>query len=301
MAYRSPKKKFETTSLKSNGSNGEGAQLMHVAHNLQDHLRASSTNTSPVNMNSFRTLLFICGPGTVSNAMVAAIESDFPWLSVKTVSDLRLALKEFDHPVQLVLVESGMASQLDDYWPEFTKIHTAARLAFLSGDDAEMVGPEHLGSVDPQIVRGLLGLNTNLDVFLSVLRLVLKGGTYFPPAGNRPEKRGWPEPQEPHNLSQYVPPEPARPAQSSIDKLTKREKEILVRIAMGNQNKIIAAALGLSEHTVKIHIHNIITKLGMHNRTEVVALYFEQKSREAASHARGTDNNEGDPPVKADD
>jgi hypothetical protein len=75
----------------------------------------------------------------------------------------------------------------------------------------------------------------------------------------------------------------------------------MFRRSRQGQNKIIAAALGLSEHTVKIHIHNIITKLGMHNRTEVVALYFEQKSREAASHARGTDNNEGDPPVKADD
>lgn len=274
---------------------------MHVAHNLQDRLRAKSTNTSPVNMNSFRTLLFICAPGTVSNAMVAAIESDFPWLSVTTVSDLRLALREFDHPVQLVLVESGMAPHLHEHWPEFNRIHSGARLAFLSGDDAEVVGPEHLGSVDPQMVRGLLGLNTNLDVFLSVLRLVLKGGTYFPPAANRPEKRNWSESQEPHNLVRYAPPEPTKSARSSIDKLTKREKEILVRIAMGNQNKIIAAALGLSEHTVKIHIHNIITKLGMHNRTEVVALYFEQKSREAASHARGTDNHEGGPSAGTDD
>lgn len=62
-----------------------------------------------------------------------------------------------------------------------------------------------------------------------------------------------------------------------MHQLTKRENEILARIALGNQNKIIAAALGLSEHTVKIHIHNIITKLGVHNRTEAVAFYFEHK------------------------
>ena len=86
-----------------------------------------------------------------------------------------------------------------------------------------------------------------------------------------------------------------------MDRLTKREKEIVCRIAMGNQNKIIAAALGLSEHTVKIHIHNIITKLGLHNRTEVVALYFEQKSREATSHARSTNKHEGDAPIRAED
>jgi len=43
--------------------------------------------------------------------------------------------------------------------------------------------------------------------------------------------------------------------------------------------------LGLSEHTVKIHIHNIITKLGVHNRTEVVALYFEHRRKDSAGNA----------------
>lgn len=57
---------------------------------------------------------------------------------------------------------------------------------------------------------------------------------------------------------------------------------------MGNQNKIIAAALGLSEHTVKIHIHNIITKLGVHNRTEVVALYFEYRRKDTTGNAGDT-------------
>jgi DNA-binding NarL/FixJ family response regulator len=75
-----------------------------------------------------------------------------------------------------------------------------------------------------------------------------------------------------------------------MHQLTKRENEILGRIALGNQNKIIAAAFGLSEHTVKIHIHNIITKLGVHNRTEAVAIYFEHQETyggEALPHGSG--------------
>lgn len=273
---------------------------MQMSHNALKHLNVSLANTALRDMNSFRTLLFICAPGTISNAMVAAIESEFPWLSVKTVPDLRLAFTEFEHPVQLVLAEFGMAAQLDEHWAKFAKLHPTAGLAFLSNEDIGTVAPEQLGSIDPQIVRGVLFLNINLDVFLSVLRIVLKGGTYFPPISSRSEKRSGLERHEERNPPQYALAEPVKPSKALIDKLTKREKEILARIAMGNQNKIIAATLGLSEHTVKIHIHNIITKLGVHNRTEVVALYFEHKSREAASHARDSDINQGIRSIQTD-
>lgn len=64
-----------------------------------------------------------------------------------------------------------------------------------------------------------------------------------------------------------------------MDELTVRELEVLAMVARGHQNKIIAADLGLSEHTVKIHIHNIIRKLGVHNRTEAAAIYFEYVNR----------------------
>jgi DNA-binding NarL/FixJ family response regulator len=46
------------------------------------------------------------------------------------------------------------------------------------------------------------------------------------------------------------------------------------------QNKVIAAALKLSENTVKIHLHNIIRKLGAHNRTEAAAMYFARYNRQ---------------------
>ena len=49
--------------------------------------------------------------------------------------------------------------------------------------------------------------------------------------------------------------------------LTKRETEVLGLVAMGRRNKIIAHELGMSEHTVKLHLHHIITKLGVRNRT----------------------------------
>jgi DNA-binding NarL/FixJ family response regulator len=69
----------------------------------------------------------------------------------------------------------------------------------------------------------------------------------------------------------------------TVDELTSRELEVLGMVARGCQNKIIAADLGLSEHTVKIHLHNIISKLAVHNRTEAAAMYLKFANRREAS------------------
>ena len=52
--------------------------------------------------------------------------------------------------------------------------------------------------------------------------------------------------------------------------LTERESEVLGLLAKGLANKQIAAALGISEHTVKFHVSSIYTKLNVTNRTEAV-------------------------------
>ncbi len=52
--------------------------------------------------------------------------------------------------------------------------------------------------------------------------------------------------------------------------LTERESEVLGLLSRGLANKQIAAALGISEHTVKFHVSSIYTKLNVTNRTEAV-------------------------------
>ena len=52
--------------------------------------------------------------------------------------------------------------------------------------------------------------------------------------------------------------------------LTPRETEVLALLAEGLPNKLIADALGISEHTAKYHIASILGKLGAHSRTEAV-------------------------------
>jgi two-component system NarL family response regulator len=52
--------------------------------------------------------------------------------------------------------------------------------------------------------------------------------------------------------------------------LSSRELEILGHIARGLGNKAIAAAVGRSDETIKVHIKSIFAKLGVHDRTEAV-------------------------------
>jgi len=54
--------------------------------------------------------------------------------------------------------------------------------------------------------------------------------------------------------------------------LTARELDVLRLIARGMRNKEIAARLGIGEETAQGHVKNILAKLGLHDRTEAVAV-----------------------------
>jgi len=58
--------------------------------------------------------------------------------------------------------------------------------------------------------------------------------------------------------------------------LTTRELEVLRMMAEGLANKVIAARLNISEHTVKFHVGSIFAKLHAGSRTEAVALGARQ-------------------------
>jgi DNA-binding CsgD family transcriptional regulator len=57
--------------------------------------------------------------------------------------------------------------------------------------------------------------------------------------------------------------------------LTPRELEVLRLVASGKSNKVIAAELHISEHTVARHVQNIFAKLGVSSRTAASAFAFE--------------------------
>lgn len=71
-----------------------------------------------------------------------------------------------------------------------------------------------------------------------------------------------------------------------IDKLSHREREVAELIAQGLSNKLIADELGISPHTAKFHVYNVIQKLGGGTRVDAavawaVAKAFEKGFEEA--------------------
>jgi len=61
------------------------------------------------------------------------------------------------------------------------------------------------------------------------------------------------------------------------DALTPRELEVLTLIGQGRSNGEIAAMLSIAPRTAKVHVQNILSKLGATNRTEAVSLAVKQR------------------------
>jgi DNA-binding NarL/FixJ family response regulator len=68
---------------------------------------------------------------------------------------------------------------------------------------------------------------------------------------------------------------PNRRTASRAEELTDREHEVLVRMARGATNGEIAAALYVSEATVKTHVGNIFAKLGARDRAAAIVFAFD--------------------------
>ena len=54
-----------------------------------------------------------------------------------------------------------------------------------------------------------------------------------------------------------------------VDPLTRRERDVARLVATGQRNRVIATQLGISEGTVKMHLHNVYSKLGLESRTQL--------------------------------
>lgn len=101
---------------------------------------------------------------------------------------------------------------------------------------------------------GFIPKSSLSQVIVPALRLVLAGGIYVPPE------------MVPGRMTGAVP----SPGQAAPE-LTSRQREVLELIASGKSNKQIAAALQLSEPTVKGHIMAVFRALQVRTRTQAIA------------------------------
>ena len=104
---------------------------------------------------------------------------------------------------------------------------------------------------------GFIPKDCSGKVRLGALKLVLSGGTYVPPA----MLQNW------HRSSLFV----HRSGENAPHIiLTRRQMDVLSRLAVGQSNKEIARDLGLAEGAVKLHVTSILKSFGVSNRTQAV-------------------------------
>jgi DNA-binding NarL/FixJ family response regulator len=150
-----------------------------------------------------------------------------------------------------------------------------APLVILSDNDSreEILSALRIGA------QGFLYTGTDARLALQALSFIFQGGSYFPaaiqlgrrrpihlngatdsiplPAAKRVVEEGTPNVQH------------AVGTDSKTFNLTTRQKSVLERLSHGETNKAIARTLGIREGTVKVHVRQIMRKLGVANRTQV--------------------------------
>jgi DNA-binding NarL/FixJ family response regulator len=97
---------------------------------------------------------------------------------------------------------------------------------------------------------GLVAKRGRLDELVIAIRAAASGSTAFPQA----------------LMAGVLQDRPGAPA------LSARELQVLRLVAAGEATRDIAARLGLSVHTARNHIRNLMTKLGAHSRVEAVVM-----------------------------
>ena len=111
--------------------------------------------------------------------------------------------------------------------------------------------------------KGYLLKDVSLAELVNAVKTVAEGGTVVKPAVTQRLLKGLEYLQT--DFSSLDQPDP----------LTERETEILRLMAGGYSNKEIANSLGVAEGTVKNHVSNILSKMGVRDRTRAVLKAFE--------------------------
>ena len=188
--------------------------------------------------------------------LTSLIRSDPAYALVATCSDGSAALQALrDLQPELAVLDIGMPGLTGLEILEILRREALpTRVVFLtaSANDEDIAHAVALG------VWGLLLKRAAADQLLGSLAAVASGCRWLPP----------------DVVDGAVAREAARRQESErlAGALTPRERELVVLATEGLSNKEIARRIGVTEATVKIHLHNIYQKLGVSNRTALAAL-----------------------------
>ena len=228
-------------------------------------------------------IIFIGSRISFSCELVTLVETSFPELRVKFYA----ALEDFirarsclrDATIAAILDESHAPSiELCVNQMQQAAPRTNLALAYRDLDRAAEV-VRQISYPSGLAKLSFLPMRMQYDSWRSMLYLLISGDSYMPLELVEASRLRTEHAQERSPPVSYA--EPLSPAARSAPRrpsLTDREIEVLELVAKGRQNKNVAADLGLSEHTVKLHVHNIIRKLGVLNRTAATIWYISNQA-----------------------
>jgi DNA-binding NarL/FixJ family response regulator len=188
--------------------------------------------------------------------LVAQLEEGAAWLDLEDAAK-GVALLGSRDDIALVIVELGPQSDLAAAVGALRAARPTCPLLAVAAEDDAALARAALGAG----ARGFVSTRAPLPVLREVVRLLLAGGSYIPPAaavmaaasatGAQPIRL---EPPRSERRSQEV-------------RLTERQQAVLALLLKGRPNKVICRTLDLREGTVKTHIANIFRLLNVNNRT----------------------------------
>lgn len=122
------------------------------------------------------------------------------------------------------------------------------------------------------------------QIALQAFAFVIGGGTYFP---REALLQSVSAAREGAGFSTAI--------HGDADRLTRRQHEVLDRLRLGKSNKVIARDLDMQESTVKVHVRQIMRKLGASNRTQAALLAVASTQTTTGPHLAGA---EAPPPLQ---
>jgi DNA-binding NarL/FixJ family response regulator len=186
-------------------------------------------------------------------------EADFEVIAEAGGTDEALAILAVNTPdvviVDLAMPGRGGLALLTELKSRFPSV----RALVLSGHDTEEC-------IRTSLEHGALGYvlkDASYDELLKAIRLARTGEHYLCSAVSK------------HVVSYYLGGTPRPRAKSGVALVSRREREVLTRVAEGDGNKKIAADLGLSVKTVRKHRQNVMRKLSLHNSAAITVYAIE--------------------------
>lgn len=235
--------------------------------NTDDFILTSMNDEQPI-------VLFVGDSTSFSKMYLRLIQSEFPDFEVANLASANEAKATFspqDTRICAIILSCQHEREAVSDLHSIAQLMPAVRpvLAYQTVDEVRtaLTATKSKAFVEK---LSFLPLRARMDCTITILRLILSG--------------------ERHVSGEVLDMLMAWNAEGHSDQngpwtLTAREQEVLEQLAKGASNKLIARELDLAESTVKLHIHHIIGKLGVSNRTEAAVAYVAGLAKISAARS----------------